>query len=355
MSTASNIEWTDATWNPVVGCTRVSAGCDHCYAVAMTHRLEQIARDPVAACDRRGNYTGLTVLNGKGDRHFNGTVRCVDEALTVPLKWRKPRRIFVNSMSDLFHKSVPFEFVAAVFGVAAAARRHTFQILTKRPERAAQFFEFMRDRRGRIAASIASPVAACCDALHSFTGSIYNTDYFPDDDAWPLPNVWLGASCEDQAAADERIPHLLRCPAAVRFLSCEPLLGPIDLTNIGEHDGRPMSALLRHPVVDDEPGGQGIDWVIVGGESGPKARPSSINWINSISTQCQEARVPLFVKQLGSRPVVTSTPSGEPEAYPLRDRKGADPDEWPAHLRSRRQWPSVLQAAPAAKTRGAAS
>lgn len=336
LSTSSNIEWTDATWNPVVGCTRVSSGCDNCYAVAMTHRLESMANTGDLATDRKANYRGLTVLNPRGERHFNGVVRCVDEALTLPFRWRKPRRIFVNSMSDLFHRDVPFEFVAAVFGVAAACRRHTFQILTKRSERAAEFFAWIADKRGRIAASIDAPSAACCDALHHHAGSLYNSDWFPDSDHWPLPNVWLGTSCEDQAAADERIPHLLRCPAAVRFLSCEPLLGEIDLDAAGatpcDDVACPDDVAPLHP-------SPGVDWVIVGGESGPGARPCSINWINSIETQCFAANVPLFVKQLGSRPIYDCTPSGENELVGLRDKKGGDPDEWPAHLRSRRQFP----------------
>lgn len=130
MSTGTGIQWTEATWNPVVGCTRVSAGCDHCYAVTMTHRLEKM---------RQQKYAGLTVLNNRDERHFNGTVRCVEEALEVPLKWRKPRRIFVNSMSDLFHRDVPFDFIDKVFAVMALAPQHTFQVLTKRPERMAEY------------------------------------------------------------------------------------------------------------------------------------------------------------------------------------------------------------------------
>lgn len=258
MSTTTHIEWTERTWNPVVGCTRVSAGCDHCYAVRMSHRLR-----------RTKEYAGLTVLNDRGDRHFNGTVRCLPERLSDPLHWRKPCRVFVNSMSDLFHEKVPFEFIDKVFAVMALCPQHTFQILTKRPERMADWCAIPNDpaRSGRF----------------TWMGNLVRGKHLP------LPNVWLGTSVEDQATADERIPHLLRCPAAARFLSVEPLLEAVDLT-----------LHLQRPCDPEGHIGMGIDWVIVGGESGPGARPMHPDWVRSIRDQCQAASVPFFFKQWGA-------------------------------------------------------
>jgi len=348
MSTGSSIEWTEATWNPVVGCTRVSAGCDHCYAVAMTHRLEKMGQ---------AKYAGLTVLNNHGDRHFNGHVRCVEEALEVPLKWKKPRRIFVNSMSDLFHRDVPFEFIDRVFAVMALCPQHTFQILTKRPERMAEYLSYKRDIGFYMTEcyeqrlddwSVRRPIQdqsgwpakgwEYCSALHN----------------WPLPNVWLGTSCEDQAAADARIPHLLKCPAAVRFISAEPLLGPIDLqqaVTCGCPNGGKceIDGSTGHRVIPDSAEGGmliecacsrlgGIDWVIVGGESGKGARPCNVEWIRSIVRQCREAGVACFVKQLGKEPYWDAS-DGERMSMHLSDPKGGDPAEWPEDLRVR-EWPS---------------
>jgi len=274
MSTSTRIEWTDKTWNPVVGCTRVSAGCDHCYAVRQTHRLAGM---------HRPEYRGLTVLNGKGDRHFNGTVRCLPERLADPLHWRKRCRVFVNSMSDLFHEKVPFEFVMKVWAAMKMSPSHTFQILTKRPGIAKEF----------IAEHLTAHwlMQACDDLVFSATWMSdsqqrqFSHIAHRDPHTLVLPNVWLGTSIEDQVTADERIWHLLRCPAAVRFLSCEPLLGPID---IGETDG-----------ADEWWQSNGIGWVIVGGESGPGARPMHPDWVRSIRDQCVAAGVPFFFKQWG--------------------------------------------------------
>ena len=290
MSTTTHIEWTDTTWNPVVGCTRVSAGCDHCYAVRQTHRLEAM---------HHAAYRHLTVLNRKGDRHFNGTVNCRPERLSDPLHWRKPRRVFVNSMSDLFHEKVPVTFIRAVFKVMGEAKQHTFQILTKRPERMAEVaLDFHRH------------------------GDFCTRE--GEDGFYPFANVWLGTSCEDQKTAEERIPHLLRCPAALRFLSCEPLLGPI---NLGRGVGGDVWRQSR-----------GVRWVIVGGESGPGARPCNIEWIRSIVAQCRVPGRRCFVKQFGSKPYDPGWHGhGTPEGSPMRlnDRKGGDPHEWPLDLRVR--------------------
>jgi protein gp37 len=348
MSDSSGIQWTDATWNPVVGCSPVSAGCANCYAVKMTHRLDAMERArgggrPVNGTEggrkaKTGEkYVGLTVLQGNGRRHFNGTVRTVPEALEVPLKWKKPRRIFVNSMSDLFHEKVPFEFIDRVFAVMALCPRHTFQVLTKRPERMAEYLAEFYPEGGRLDRMMDSagfkedPWFGRMEEDSGLWHSLATIDV--------LPNVWLGTSCENQAMADLRVPHLLKCPAAVRFLSCEPLLGAIDL-RLGS---KPDDLRTRAPY---------IKWVIVGGESGPNARPMDVAWARSIVGQCKDAGVPVFVKQLGARPVMGLGDRGEGERrelYPggpvlvaacmecdfITSKKGDDPGEWPEDLRVR--------------------
>jgi len=313
----SSIEWTDAVWNPVRGCSKVSAGCTNCYAMKQAHRFSGPGQP----------YEGLThVVKGKGPQ-WTGAVRTVPEMLERPLRWRKPRRVFVNSMSDLFHPDVPDEFVDQVFAVMALTPQHTYQILTKRPERMAHYF---------------LPIGQTnrSDWVWVQMASILNRHRlaYPE---WPLPNVWLGTSVEDQAAADERIPHLLRCPAAVRFLSCEPLLGPVDLRKLtkGDYTAHPAGAEVytlegMYAIPDhdwDAPGR--IDWVIPGGESGPGARPCDVEWIRGLVQQCRAAGVAPFVKQLGAE-AYTSDGLG-PQFLDLRDPKGGDPSEWPEDLRVR--------------------
>lgn len=373
--TQTSIEWTDTTWNPVRGCTPVSEGCKNCYAMRLAHRFSGPGKP----------YEGLTKLTTKGPR-WTGDVRTVPELLDAPLRWREPRRVFVNSMSDLFHEDVPEDFIDRVFAVMAIARKHTFQILTKRPERAAEYLN-----RPGVAGAIAAETGGGDGPLT--VGANHGVRPWPfirpDDLAarWPLPNVWLGTSVEDQAAADERIPHLLRTPAAVRFLSCEPLLGPVDLRDaLGLLWERCDSCGHRYPdvywaddeqwaaVVGDTFGGlrcpscfaqearakglepivdtlaqplNRVDWVIAGGESGPGSRPCDIAWIESIVDQCKEAGVPVFVKQLGADPVSEVEGKEETRAvnqqfmgggwnhWQLRDKKGGDPGEWPEHLRVR--------------------
>jgi protein gp37 len=290
MSDSSNIEWTDATWSPVTGCTRVSPGCDHCYSVRMTHRLENMGRQ---------KYAGLTVLNPAGSRHFNGVVRCHDDELQTPLRWKRPRRIFVCSMSDLFHARVPFDFIDKVFAVMALCPQHTFQVLTKRPERMAEYFSDTHKLALRLQEAI-----ICTKGGDEKVHRAWHLG-FPDWTGWPLPNVWLGTSVENQKAADERIPHLLRCPAAIRFLSIEPLLGPIDLLT-------PRSGMVIGGV-------PAIDWVIVGSESGPGRREMKTEWAESIAAQCHEAGAAFFMKQM----VVGGKVSGEigdfPESLRVRE------------------------------------
>jgi protein gp37 len=281
MADRTKIEWTDATWNPIRGCTRVSEGCRHCYAEGMAARFSDPGQWGHGLAQR------VALPGGGTDHRWTGKVELVDAALDLPLRWYTPRRIFVNSTSDLFHEKVPDEWIDSVFCVMGAATRHTFQVLTKRPER-------MRDylTRRRCNFAVKAPIGGGMVDWHPFNKEL----------AVP-PNVWLGTSIEDQATADERIPHLLATPAAVRFLSCEPLLGPVDLTGIAIP--RPD---LRASVILDVLNGTGglvrggpgrIDWVICGGESGPGARPMHPDWARSLRDQCQAAGVPFFFKQWG--------------------------------------------------------
>ena len=316
MSTNSKIEWTEDTWNPVAGCSMVSEGCRHCYAVAMTHRLGAIAEAAEAKGKDPGktaHYKGLTVLNGRDERHFNGTVRTIESALDIPLRRKKPTLYFVNSMADLFHKDVPFEFIDKVFAVMALCPQHTFQVLTKRPERMAGYMcqKFMpfADSHGReeslvniaeangISVELKTPPGHLSEPWGNAAGI-----------PWPLPNVWLGTSVEDQETADERIPHLLKCPAAVRWLSMEPLLGPVDLPDkhagtICGYGGRACREKYEHgtSVCGECPLRQSkmFDWVVLGGESGKGARPMHPDWARDIRDQCEAAGVAFHFKQWG--------------------------------------------------------
>jgi protein gp37 len=243
-------------------------------------------------------HKGLTKLRGKDASRpgvdWNGTVREVPEALGKPLRWKKARRAFVNSMSDLFHPGVSFEFVATVFGVMAVCSQHTFLVLTKRPERAREFFRWYEGESG----AGCHPEAAICSAQDA---GVFRWDPFEDlPDAWPLPNVHLGVSVEDQATADERIPVLLDTPAAVRWVSYEPALERVYFSSL-HPPGFP------HDVVDalngTYRGGLDVprlDWIVIGGESGPGARPFDIQWARKTIQRCKAAGVPVFVKQGGA-------------------------------------------------------
>lgn len=224
----TEIEWTDASWNPVAGCAIVSKGCTNCYAMALARRLEAMGVP---------KYTGLTRKSGKRVI-WNGIVREDYEALSIPYRWRKPRTIFVNSMSDLFHEAVSDRFIDAVWKVMRETPRHQYQILTKRPERMAKF----TSKRARSV----------------------------------LPNVWLGTSVENAEVAT-RIGHLRKCRAAIRFISFEPLIGCVGAVNLS-----------------------GIDWAIVGGESGRGARPIREDWIDDIYRQCVASGTAFFFKQWGA-------------------------------------------------------
>lgn len=312
MSANSSIEWTDRTWNPVRGCSVISPGCHNCYAMKMAHRFSGPGRP----------YAGLTKLTERSGPQWTGKIDVVSNALREPLSWRKPSRIFVNSMSDLFHESVPDTFIADVFATMAKAPQHTFQILTKRPDR---MREWVTNGVGWM--EMAVNWAGGASGLPGRSVP------------WPLPNVWLGVSVENQKYADERIPHLLQTPAAIRFISAEPLLGPVDLCGIRvdaayalTHDAlRGTHNAQWGPQHGDE---VRLDWVIVGGESGNGARPCHTDWIANIVEQCARAGVPCFVKQLGANGYQL------PGGYPLKDRKGGDMSEWPADLRVR-QFPKA--------------
>jgi len=270
MSTKTGIEWTDATWNPIRGCTRVSEGCRNCYAEKVAYRFKREG-DP---------FEGLVEMKN-GHASWTGKIQFVEEHLLDPLKWKRPRRIFVNSMSDLFHENVTDEILCAVFKVMCEAKRHTFQVLTKRPARMLDFISRLNSK------------------TRDFGPLWPNT--------WPQRHIWLGVSVENQAAADERIPLLLQTPAAVRFISAEPLLGPVSLRwkdSVGFGNAHPRHL---HPVADangrvvtDEYDGlRELDWVICGGESGTGARPMHPDWARALRDQCSAAGVPFFFKQWG--------------------------------------------------------
>ena len=333
------IEWTDETWNPVRGCSRVSAGCDNCYAMGQAHRYDY----PANGKRKAGPYEGLTTIR-RGKVDWVGHTRLVPEVLERPLRWKRPRRIFVNSMSDLFHSSLSNEDIAAIFGVMAACPQHTFQVLTKRPKRMKEWFEWILGSIGAremVAKGITAGgpeaqeetfrvVLAAADAIRDH-GIKLN---FALSEPWPLPNIWLGVSCEDQEQADKRIPLLLETPAAVRFVSLEPLLCPIDLRHLPFGPSEPRSRVLDALTAGHK---SATPWhlngVIVGGESGSRARPCHIEWIRSILGQCKAAGVACFVKQLGS---TASEPAGSGHKWmKLRDKKGGDPSEWPEDLRVR--------------------
>lgn len=285
MSDRSGIEWTDATWNVVIGCDKVSPGCDHCYAIRTAHRMQANPNPKVS-----GPYAGT-----EADGEWTGRVNLVHERLDLPLRWYTPRRIFVNAQSDLFHNDVPTEFIADVFATMSLAQRHTFQILTKRPGRMRHLLTAEHVPNSRY------PALKCSflDLVFDSVGRRFDPDWAEhwQSPEWPLPNVWLGVSAEDQKWADIRIPELLDTPAAVRFVSAEPLLGPIDLRRIRNRFDRSV----REDSLSDlgVPGTTRIDWVIVGGESGPGARPMHPNWARSLRDQCAGAGVPFLFKQWG--------------------------------------------------------
>lgn len=225
MAKNSGIEWTETTWNPTTGCDRISAGCDNCYALTLSKRLKAM---------------GSAKYQNDGDPRTSGPgfgVTLHEDTLTLPLRWRDPKVVFVNSMSDLFHARVPIEFVERVFDIMAATPHHTYQILTKRAGRLARLSHRL---------------------------------------PWP-GNVWMGVSVEDERQLG-RIDHLRQVPAAVRFVSAEPLIGPLDALDLSD-----------------------VDWLIAGGESGPRARPVQASWVQTLRDHCVSAEVAFFFKQWGGK------------------------------------------------------
>lgn len=312
----SGIEWTDETLNPIVAidfdggvgwhCEHVSAGCVNCYAEEMNHKR------------RFDRGTGLEYIR---QNRSKVRIELDEKVLLKPLHWKKPRRVFVGSMTDLFAEFVPDEMLDRIFAVMALTPHITYQLLTKRPERMREYLTksamppwgstHFEQRRTRVINAAHYLIPQQGKAV---------VDYW--DGALPLPNVWLGTSVEDQAAADTRIPELLATPAAVRFLSCEPLLEPVSLAYL-LHDSDCWMATEGDPCVCNEPREDHIGWVIFGGESGAHARPCNIEWIRDGVRQCQSARVPVFVKQVSKHPVDAGT------TYTMKHPHGADMTQWP--------------------------
>ena len=366
MAERSAIEWTDATWNPITGCSVISAGCTNCYAMKL-------------AGGRMKNHpsrAGLTT-SSKAGPVWNGTVRLNEQWLEQPLRWSAPRRIFVCAHSDLFHGDVLDEWIDQVFAIMALAPQHQFQILTKRPgrmvaymrDRARKLARFMIDRYLLPAADLTSRALTerrrAIDAAWP-VASVGDIDD-PDDVTmrnWPLPNVWLGVSVEDQRAADERIPQLLATPAAIRFLSAEPLLGPVNLDSWlapwkacqecddGEGYGnrcnsdriprdeqcpwkRAVQIATEHPPFSDDgmPASTTCDvrtlnWVIVGGESGSGARPMHPDWARGLRDQCAAAGVPFLFKQWGEHSLDYDRDRDDPDWRRCGDQERAHQGQW---------------------------
>lgn len=333
MSDNTSIEWTDATWQPITGCAIVSPGCTNCYAMKLAGtRLRNLP-----------SRKGLTVQTKAGPV-WNGKVRLNEEWLTQPLTWRRPRKIFVCAHGDLFAEGVPDEWIDRVFAVMALCPQHTFQVLTKRPARMREWFEelWQPTPAQRIECPGLPPFDMPAQAegddrhervyqaagefldLDTVSDRFWNPDGSRKWPGWPLPNVWLGVSAEDQRRADERVPDLLATPAAVRFVSAEPLLGPIDFTRLdlgikrtqGYGDRRiewdALSGWERQYPADSVRGddrqqhcaGSGPDrrlsWIIVGGESGSGARPMHPDWARQIRDACAAAGVAYLFKQWGA-------------------------------------------------------
>jgi len=312
------IEWTDVTWNPVRGCSRVSEGCRNCYAERVAarfsgpgHPYEGLARivtkERVLRRDMQGGGVELRKVTDRGPR-WTGEVRLVPERLADPLRWRKPKKIFVNSMSDLFHERLSNGEIAAVFGVMAVASKHTFQVLTKRPTRMLDWFAWAGSQSSEAGPRYHGAALTC--GRRAFDMLEWDPRLNDEDGfrTWPLPNVWIGVSAENQDTAHERIPLLLQAPAAVRFVSYEPALGPVDLAaylHRGQHLVCPKCLFATNRDTETACPNDGsvlgddiaIDWVIAGCESGPNARPAQVDWFRSVRDQCKATEVPFFLKQ----------------------------------------------------------
>lgn len=301
MADNSSIEWTDATWNPITGCSVVSPGCTNCYAMRLAGTRLQ----------HHPSRAGLT-RDSKAGPAWTGEVRFNEQWLDQPLRWKRPRRVFTCAHGDLFHESVPDEWIDQVFAVMALAPQHTFQVLTKRAKR----------MRSYMTGGGALPWLRARISDAAFKTNGVGSAFRAKEAPWPLPNVWLGVSAEDQQRADQRIPDLLATPAAVRWVSAEPLLGQIALGQIdpSEGDTRRINATtgeVWYPgcgsVSSQTLSGPRIDWVVAGGESGPGARPMHPTWARSLRDQCAAGGVPFHFKQWGEHLTVYDRDADDPD------------------------------------------
>lgn len=369
----TSIEWTDRTWNPVRGCSRVSEGCRNCYAERQAARFAapgigvlgeegKIPSERPAAYHAGPFYGFVTKVNGHAA--WTGKVELVDRHLLDPMKWKTPQRVFVNSMSDMFHEALADGAIDRIFAVMSLCHQHAFQILTKRPKRMLEYFKRPAELRARWFEALHDRRVFPGDPRRAVLGNPSRAGIAEGIlKGWrplQLPNVWLGVSVEDQNTADERIPLLTQTPAAVRFVSYEPALGPVDFiypTSLWPN-GPPMCCsgadcgCMGKPV--DPPLIHGVDQIIVGGESGPGARPFNVGSAIDTIKQCREYNVSCFVKQLGAKPIFTSgfdtscwpfdlkwaVGSNGVTQLSLRDKKGGDMREWPANLQVR-EFPAV--------------
>lgn len=303
MADHTHIEWTEATWNPITGCSVTSPGCTNCYAMKLagTRLRDHPSRAGLTRMSKASSSSSEAV-GRKGTPVWTGEVRFNEQWLDQPLRWKRPRMIFVCAHGDLFHESVPDAWIDRVFAVMALCPQHTFQVLTKRSARMRAYIAGI-DNGGEHLVGEGWRGALIEGEAQSFwharTGDNSVSEWLAVH--LPLPNVWLGVSVEDQARADERIPDLLATPAAVRWLSCEPLLGPVDLTTL-HHDGitnidalRGMHGVAQPMLAECDK----IDWIVAGGESGRRARHMHPNWARGLRDQCAAAGVPFFFKQWG--------------------------------------------------------
>lgn len=329
------MKYWNATWNPITGCTSASEGCANCWAKELHERFHG-----------KGSFDKVTLH---------------EDRLTQPLHWRKPRVVFTD-MCDPFHEAVPDAFLDRMMAVIALSPQHQFLLLTKRSKRMLEYMTRREVLPGSFSRKFGAEYKTPCDKVYSLIRDHYG--YKDRELLWPLPNLWLGITAETQQTADERIPDLLTTPAAHRWISVEPMLGPIDLHAVPRPDNayfqwRGETGCIGPKSEPDDyvyACKQGISWVIVGGESGSKARPCNVDWIRGVVGQCKDAGAPVLVKQMGSGPVIHpnqwcewfdsadwpgQTVATEMEIR-LRSRSGADPSAWPADLRVQ-QYPEGLQ------------
>lgn len=313
MAEKTGIGWTDATWPVVEGCDYDSPGCTNCYAPGVIWRLAHNPNPKVS-----GPLQGLVEKRGTTPI-WTGKIALRYDRLEWPLEW-KACRIFVPSLGDPFHEDVPDAFRDQIFAVMWLTPEHTYQVLTKRERNLDRYMNdpAMPERVLEAARAIARRLPRLIGKFLEATDYLFNVPR----------HIWIGVSVEDQERADRRLPWLLKTPAALRFISLEPMLGPVDLKPFLWKES---VASCRHETRRDL-GLPSIDWVIIGGESGTKARPCAIEWQHRVELQCEAAGIPLFRKQLGTRPTINGKLIGEAEARGWG--KGADPTRWPSNLRT---------------------